>query len=145
MVDRPASKLLVPPLRGHLWKGALGGALGMLALIGYVAYRDPYTLVAGPSLLLLLLIGGANGMLLGGLLHVCDRVGHSRVGAIFRILFSTIITSALLAIYFYLHEGIGDDPKRFLLNCLLLGLLLGGLAGATSSAGSRSRDLRTTS
>jgi hypothetical protein len=84
-----------------------------------------------------------------------DQRVRRRLGIIRRITLGTLLISALLAIYLYLtvsfdkesrcgnclsttfREGFSEDPRGFIVNLFFIALLIGGLAGALATGGSR--------
>jgi hypothetical protein len=112
-----------------LWRGAIGGGVGALLILSYVIYKDPYTVVAGPALLILILLGGADGCFVGAAIWTVGRLFHSNLAAPVRIVLGTFVTTTLVAIYLYRHEGMGESVLRFTVYSSLVGLLVGGLAG----------------
>src|SRR5258708_2584686 len=94
----------MPRLRSLLWRGAVGGAFGALLVLSYVIYKDPYSVFAGPSLLILILIGGANGCLVGTIIWLVSRLVRRRLGVMIRIPLGTIITATLISFYLYRNE-----------------------------------------
>lgn len=130
--DTP-SKPATPRLWSCLWRGAAGGALGTVVVLSYAIYREPYALLAGRGLLILVLLGIAAGSFIGAIIWACGRFRRRKLSWGFRIVLGTIVTAALIATYFYLHEGIGDTPGWFIFDSVLLGLLVGGSAGAMSA------------
>ena len=119
----------MPRLWSLLWRGAVGGPFGALLVLSYVIYKDPYTVVAGPSLLILILIAGANGCLVGTIIWLVRRLVRRRMGVLIRILLGTIITATLIGVYLYRNEGVGENAPRFITYSTLLGLIIGGPAG----------------
>jgi hypothetical protein len=107
----------------------VGGAFGALLVLSYVIYKDPYTVVAGPSLIILILIGGANGCLVGTIIWLVGRLVRRRLAVLIRILLGTIITATLIGFYLYRSEGVGEAILRFITYSTLLGLIIGGPAG----------------
>ena len=129
--DTP-SKPATPRLWSCLWRGAIGGALGTLVVLSYAIYRDPYALLAGSGLLILVLLGSADGSFIGVMIWFSSRLIRRRLAWGFRIVLGTTVTAALIASYLYLQEGIGDTPGWFILDSVLFGLVVGGSAGAMS-------------
>lgn len=112
-----------------LWRGAIGGGVGALLILSYVIYKDPYTVVAGPALLILILIGCADGCFVGAVIWTVGRLFRTNLAAPIRIILGTFVTTTLVAIYLYRHEGMGESVLRFTVYSSLVGLLVGGLAG----------------
>jgi hypothetical protein len=109
-------------------------------VLSYAIYREPYALLAGRGLLILLLLGSADGSFIGAIIWAYGRFRRRKLSRGFRIVLGTIVTAALIATYLYLHEGIGDTPGWFILDSVLLGLVVGGPAGAMSADKPKKRE-----
>jgi hypothetical protein len=116
-----------------LWRGAMGGVLGVFIFVGYAVLRYPYGIVGGAELPTLLLIATVSGMLVGAVVWLSNRLLESRLRLVSRIILGTLLTVALIALYLYRTEGLEDDLKRFVGNSFAFGLTVGGLAGAMAS------------
>ncbi len=131
MIDEPKPK--VPQLRSVAWRAALGGALGGFAFLIYMGEKDPYTWAAGPSLYIVVLIGAANGWLVGVSNWLTGRWLRGQVALPFRILLGTVVTAILVAVYVYMKEGVSVQPAKFMVDSILCGFIIGGPAGAMAT------------
>jgi len=114
-----------------LWRGAVGGVLGVFVFVGYAVYRSPISILGLGELPTFLLIGGLSGVLVGAMISFSGRLVRRRLRITYRMILGTIVTSVLIAFYLYLTEGLGD-LERFISNSLVLGLTVGGLAAAVA-------------
>jgi hypothetical protein len=115
-----------------LWRGAMGGVLGVFIFFAYAVYRNPYGIMNLVSFLPFLLMAGMSGSLVGTTIWLCNRILGRNLGAVSRVVPGMILTAILIALYLYLTEGVNDDLKGFIRHSLVFGLAVGGLAAAVA-------------
>lgn len=151
----PANRVVAPRILSFLWRGAVGGILGALLLVGVAIYRNPMNVLGLAWLPTFILLAGIIGLFVGAMVSFFGQRVRRRLGFIWRVILGTLLTSALLAIYLFLsvrfdkenpcvnclsttfREGFGEDPRGFIVNLFFIALLIGGLAGALATGKSR--------
>ena len=129
-VDELERRINIPEVWGPMWRGAVGGFLGLVIYVIYIFYTEPYYLTGGFSTGALLVVG-ATGMLVGALLFCISRLRRKRIGIVLRMLTGTLIGFCSIASYSYLEDGLLYNTfKQFVIDSLVLGLMLGACAGA---------------
>ena len=115
---------------GSVWRGALGGLLGVFVFFAYAIYENPYAIMNlvsfFPFLLVAIISGAVSGAAIGLIKTHLPRRGFDRL---VHMLVGIVVATIIMTAYFYLAEGIDDDLKGFIQHCLVFGLAVGGLAG----------------
>ena len=124
-------------LWSSLWRGAVGGILGVIALLIYRLSTDPYLLNALPQTAL---ISAVNGMLVGAVIWGLGRLLGSHLWFGFRLVVGILFSFVSMALYMQIDGGFYGDRRQFIDNALLLGLMFGGLAGAMAKVKSPNCD-----
>jgi hypothetical protein len=112
-----------------LWRGAVGGALGGVALIIYRFLTSPYSL---NDLLIAVLISASNGAFVGAFIWFLGRRLGRTFGVALRVIAGTLFSICSIAFYLYLQGGLAGDIKPFIINTLVVGVILGAPAGASA-------------
>jgi hypothetical protein len=110
-----------------LSRGAIGGALGAVALIIYRILTKPYRL---DDLLIAALIAVGNGVFVGAFIWFLGHQLRRTLGMALRIITGTVFSICSIAFYLYLEGGLNGDIGPFIINTLAVGLMLGAPAGA---------------
>lgn len=121
---------LPPGIWRFLWRGTLGGVLGMPIFVGYVVYKYPYAIVGGAQLPTLVFIAALSGTLVGGIVWLLSHLFQPSLGLVWRVMLGALLGLFPIAFYLYWTEGSEDNLKRIIGNSLVFGLAVGGLAGA---------------
>jgi hypothetical protein len=148
-------RLPMPRIWSFLWRGAVGGILGALLLVGVAIYRNPMNVLGLGWLPTFVLLASIIGLFVGAMVSFFGQRVRRRLGIIWRVILGTMLTSVLQAIYLYLavrfdqesrcgnclsttfREGFGENPRGFIVNLFFIALLIGGLAGALATGKSR--------
>jgi hypothetical protein len=109
-----------------LWRGTVGGVLGLFILIGYLFFFDTYRL-NGLEMTALIAVG--NGCLVGAFIFVLRRVVGRGLGVMMRITAGIVFSLGSMAFVSYLAGGFFGDLRWFVTNAILLAVTLGGPAG----------------
>lgn len=124
----------MPRIWSFLWRGGIGGFLGLVVFAVYLFFFDTYRL---NGLGIAALVATLNGLLIGALVFFLGRVLRRDFGFPVRIIVGIVFSFCSMALYSYLAGGFYGDLKWFLTNVILLAVTFGGLAGALASEKSR--------
>jgi hypothetical protein len=132
--ERSADRFATPRIWSFLWRGAVGGFLGLVVFAVYLFFADIYRL---NGLGMTALVAAGNGLLVGAFIFFLGRVLGRDFGMLLRIIAGSVLSFFSMALYSYLAGGFYGDLRWFLSNVILLAVTLGGLAGALASGKSR--------
>jgi hypothetical protein len=110
-----------------LWRGAVGGMVGVVILIIARLFIEPHDLT---DLVIVALVSAGNGALVGACIWYLGRIRGKQLSVASRILTGTLSSFCSIAIYLFLQGGFNGDIKPFIINTLAVGLMLGAPAGA---------------
>lgn len=116
---------------GFLWRGTVGGVLGLFILIAYLFFFDTYRL-NGLEMIALIAVG--NGLLVGAFIFVLSRVLGRDLGVVMRIIAGIVFSFGSMGFVSYLAGGFYGDLRWFVTNAILLAVTLGGPAGFVARA-----------
>lgn len=108
-----------------LWRGTVGGVLGLFILIAYLFFFDTYRL---NGLEMIALIAAGNGFAIGALLFFLTRVLGRDLGIVLRIPAGLLFSLFSMGFVSYVGGGFYGDLKWFVSNVILLAVTLGGPA-----------------
>jgi hypothetical protein len=121
-----------PPSWSYLWRGAVGGLLGLFFLFAYRLYTNPY-LLGGlfPSGAFVALI---DGLLVGAVIFSLSRLLRGNPGLLWRVAAGTLSSSCFIAIYSYVEGALSySDFKALVRNSIVVGVMFGAPAGALAN------------
>jgi hypothetical protein len=122
------------PLWSFLWRGAVGGVLGLIILVVYLFVTDPYRL---NGLEIAALIAAANGLSIGAIIFFLGRMLERNVRIGLRMIVGMSFSVCSMTVYSYLGGGYYGDFRWFVSNVVLLSLTLGALPSVLARARSR--------
>jgi hypothetical protein len=114
-----------------LWRGTVGGVLGLFILIAYLFFFDTYRL---NGLEMTALIAAGNGLLVGAYIFVLSHVLGRDLGVVMRIVAGIVFSFCSMSLVSYLAGGFYGDLKWFVINAILLAVTLGGPAGLVAKS-----------
>lgn len=118
------------------WRGGLGGMIGPLGFILFMAARRPNDALAIAYLPIILPITAAVGAMIGVIIGLLHFVRGLRVGRIIGVVIGTALATCLLMLVVYLYFGGNESHEfswlTFLERSLILGLIVGALPGLFS-------------
>ena len=117
-----------------IWRGALGGAVGIFLLFIYLVYRNPYDFLAVPYLPLVLGFGALLGAVIAVIIVACEKIIGVDLGLIPRSFIGVLISAFVAWIYLYSkHEtdfaGNPSPQSQVILGSLVFGAAVGLLPG----------------
>jgi hypothetical protein len=119
---------------GCVWRGALGGMIGSLGFILFMAAKRPNDALAIAYLPIILPITATVGAMIGLIIGLLHFVRGLRVGRLIGAVIGTTVSTCLWMVYLYFR---GNEPQEFswldLFGAsLLFGLIIGALPGLFS-------------
>jgi hypothetical protein len=116
--------------RTFIWRGALGGAVGILLLVIYLMYQNPYDLLAVPYLPLILGFGALLGTVVAVAVVACEKIMRVELGLIPRSFIGVIVPALVAWSYLYSkHEtdfaGNPSPQSKVILASLVFGAVVG--------------------
>lgn len=130
-VDDARGRADAPQIWSFLWRGTVGGVLGLFILIAYLFFFDTYRL-NGLEMTALIAVG--NGFLVGAVIFVLSRMLGRDLGVVMRIIAGIVFSLCPMGFVSYLVGGFYGDLKWFVSNVILLAVTLGGPSGLVAKA-----------
>ena len=117
-----------------VWRGALGGTIGPLGFVLFMAAKRPNDALAMAFLPIILPITGAFGGMIGLIIGLLYFVRELRVGRVLGAVIGTALSTCLWMIYlcFRGNEHGTFSWLDFFASSLLFGLIIGALPGLLS-------------